>query len=100
MSVSVTSLRIAMIVIIVVAVLIIIEASWSLQTINSTAGDACNCSGVSTDQLNSLRTLEIIMLLVGIGIAVYAVVMLILPTSKARAEAGERIRERFKRKET
>ena len=98
MAARLTTLRIALIVILIVAILIIVEASWSLQTIIATNGDGCACSGVSDNQLSNLRNFEILMLLVGIGIAIYAILMLFIPTSDARRKAGDKIRERFNRK--
>lgn len=93
-----TSSRITLIVMIIVAILIIIEAGWSLQLINSTAGDSCACSGVTDSQLAGMRAFEIIMLLIGIAIAAYAAIMLLMPPkSLAVTSAGERIRERFNR---
>lgn len=85
-------------IIIIVAILVVIHASWTLNTINSTAGDACACSGVNDSQLAALRTYTIIALLVAIGVAIYATVMLLIPTAEARHEAGSRVRERFNRK--
>ena len=98
MAASLTTLRIALIIIIIVAILVVIHASWTLNTINSTVGDECACSGVSDSQLSGLRTYTIIALLLAIGVAIYAVVMLLIPTAEARREAGSRYRERFNRK--
>ena len=67
---------------------------------NSTAGDTCACSGVSDGQLTALRTYSIIALLVAIGVLIYAVIMLLIPTSEARTQFVDRSRQRFNRKTT
>ena len=100
MAVASITFRVALIVIVIVAVLIIIHASWSLSQISSTRGDDCACSGVSDGDLNSLRIYNIIMLLVGIGLLVYAIVMWLIPTAEARKVQGARMRDRFIRKDT
>ncbi len=89
---------IALIVIIIVAVLIIIEASWSLWAVNSTVGnETCNCSGISNSSLSSLRTFETIMLLLGIGLLIYAIVLLIIPTPEKRRSSFQSLGRRMER---
>lgn len=79
MTVRNLSFQIALVIIIVIAILIIIHASWTLAQLNRTVGDSCTCSGVSDMDLNNLKMMSVLMLLVGIGILIYAVIMLLLP---------------------
>ncbi len=98
MAVRTTTFQIALIVIIIVGILIVIHASWTLAQLNRTVGTACACSGASDNDLNNLRTYSIIMLLVGIGILFYSVIMFLVPTSARRDEVSGSVRERFSRK--
>lgn len=95
MPVRTTTFQVAMIVIIIVAVLIIIHSSWTLAQLNKTTGDACTCSGVSDMDINNLRIYSVFMILVGIGILVYAVLMLLMPTAEKRQAYRQGITERF-----
>jgi len=84
-----------MIVIIVVAVLIIIHSSWTLAQLNRTVGDSCTCSGITDMDINNLRIYSVLMLLAGIGILVYAVLMLLMPTAEKRMALRQGITERY-----
>jgi hypothetical protein len=79
MTVRNSTFQIALVITIVVAILIIIYASWSLAQLNRTVGDSCTCSGVTDVELNNLKMMSVLILLVGIGILIYAVIMLLLP---------------------
>ena len=87
---KVSSYWIALIVIIVVGILIIIHSSWTLTQLNRTVGDTCACSGVSDMDLNNLKVMSVIMLLVGIGILIYAIIMMLLPMEDRRRIYMER----------
>lgn len=93
-----TASLIALIVIIIVAVLIIIEASWSLWLVNTVkTNDICECSGVSSSSIGSLRAYEIVMLIIGLGLLVYAIVLLIIPTPEKRKATFASTGRRFER---
>jgi len=95
---SPTASLIALIVIIIVAVLIIIEASWTLWMVNTVKStDTCICSGVSPSTISSLRAYEIVMLLLGLGILIYAIVLLIIPTKEKRQKVLRSTGRRFER---
>jgi phage shock protein PspC (stress-responsive transcriptional regulator) len=95
MAVRTITFQIALIVIIVVAVLIIINSSWNLAQLNKTVGDACTCSGISDMDINNLRIYSVFMLLVGIGLLVYAVLMFLMPTAEKRMALRQGIAERY-----
>ena len=100
MGVSSTTFRIALLVIIIVAILIITQSAWAIWFANRSGGDSCACSGVNDNDIFSLRSYNIFMLLIGIGILVYALVMLTMPGYEKRRRAGEYVREKFVRKDT
>lgn len=95
MAVRTVTFQVAMIVIIVVAVLIIIHSSWTLAQLNRTVGDSCVCSGTTDMDINNLRIYSVFMVLVGIGIMIYAVLMLLIPTAEKRMALRQGITERF-----
>jgi uncharacterized membrane protein YgaE (UPF0421/DUF939 family) len=95
MAVRSTTFQIAIIVMLVVAIILIIQSSWTLAQLNKTVGEGCSCSGVTDQDLNSLRMFNIITILVGLGVSVYAVLMLIMPTKAKREEVKGRIASRF-----
>lgn len=99
--VKVSTFQIALIVIIVVGVLIAIHASWTLSQLNRTEGDSCACSGVSDGDLNGLKMMSVLLLLVGIGIIIYGVIMLLLPMNEKPHHTmleREGITERYSRR--
>lgn len=82
MKVSDTTFRVFLVVLLIVSILIIIQASWSLWFDNTVQGDNCACSGVTTSEINSKKILDIFLLIIGIALAIYAcVVLLIMPGS-------------------
>uniref|UniRef100_A0A6C0CGM4 Uncharacterized protein n=1 Tax=viral metagenome TaxID=1070528 RepID=A0A6C0CGM4_9ZZZZ len=81
---KITAFRIALVVIIVVAILIIIHAAWTLAQANRTVGDTCACSGVTDMDLYNLKVMSVFMLLIGIGLLIYGVVMILLPMEEKR----------------
>jgi tellurite resistance protein TehA-like permease len=95
MAVKSTTFQVALIVILIVGLLLIIQSSWTLAQLNKTVADACNCSGVTDQDVNSLKMYAIITLLVGLGVVVYAILMFIMPTSEKRKEFQKRISARF-----
>ena len=96
MAVSQLTFRIFLVIILIVAIIVIIQSSWSLWLTERTEGDSCACSGVTTPQLDSKRILDIITLLVGIALLIYAVLLLFLtpdssgtPTSCRLGKTGK-----------
>jgi len=102
MAVRTTTFFVALIIIVVVAILIIIQSSWSIWLTNTVEGDDCDCSGVTDSDLSSLRVFNIIMIIIAIGLIIYAVILYFIPTAEARERTSEsfRKRERFTRKAT
>lgn len=105
MGVRTTTFRVALMIIVIVAILVIIEASWSIWFVNRSGGDDCPCTGITNSNINSMRGFQIFMLIAGIALIVYAVVMFYIPTAEKRRVVGERvqsegrlIREKFVRK--
>ena len=78
MTVSQLTFRIFLVIILIVAIIVIIQASWSLWFDGRIKGDSCDCSGVTDPQIKSKRILDIITLLIGIALLIYAVVLLFL----------------------
>lgn len=89
MAVRSSTFQIALIVILIVGIILIIQSSWTLAQLNKTVGDTCNCSGVTDQDLTSLRMFAIITLFVGIGVIIYATLMLMMP-GKVKSEHHER----------
>lgn len=98
MAVRSITFQIALIVIIIVGIILIIQSSWTLAQLNKTRGDNCACSGITDQELNSLRIYSIITLLVGLGIIVYAILMFLMPTKEKRMVLHDKIAERFSSK--
>lgn len=97
MGVRTTTFRVALLIIVIVCVLIIVSASWTMWFDNIVEGSTCTCSGVSDNDKTMLRNFQIIMLLVGIGVLIYAIVMFFIPTAERREEARRHMHERFNR---
>lgn len=104
MPVRTTTFRVALAIILLIAILIIIEASWSIWFVNRSGGDDCPCTGITNSNINSMRGYQVFMLIAGIVLLIYAIVMFYIPTAEKRRVAGERvssqIAERFVRKES
>jgi hypothetical protein len=104
MPVRTTTFRVALAIILLVAILIIIEASWSIWFVNRSGGDDCPCTGITNSNINSMRGYQVFMLILGIVLLIYAIVMFYIPTAERRRVAGERVRsqisERFVRKDS
>ena len=75
MGVNLATFQIVLIVMIIVGVILIVHSAWVLSQLNSTIGDECLCSGVSTSQVNSLYIFSVMVLLVGIAMIIYALVL-------------------------
>jgi hypothetical protein len=96
MAVKSSTFQIALLVILIVGIILIIQSSWTLAQLNKTVGDACSCSGVTDQDLTSLRMFATVTLFAGIGVIVYAVLMLIMPGgSKVDHSQHGRIASRF-----
>lgn len=95
MAVKSITFQVALMVIIIVGLLIVIHSAWTLGQLNRIVGDDCPCSGVDDHELNHSRTFSTVMLLAGIGIMIYAVIMLLVPTSVKRDNLRAATRERF-----
>jgi len=80
MAVSLASYQIVLIVIILIGIILVIHAAWVLAELNKTVGDQCLCSGVSDQEISSLRVYTIIGLLVGIGAIIFGVIMFFIPS--------------------
>ena len=91
MAVRTITFQVALIVIIIVGILIVIHSAWMLAELNRVNGTPCPCSGVTDVELNRSRTFSILMLLIGLGIIIYAVVMFFIPTSERREYYRERL---------
>lgn len=113
MEVQLTTFRIFLVIILIVAIIIIIQASWSLWLSNTVEGDDCGCSNISDSQLQSKRILDIITLLIGIALLIYSVVLLLftpgvvgsdkrtyadVPQRRFNVQPYDATRERFIRK--
>ena len=105
MTVRTTTFRVALLIIVIIAILVVIEASWSIWFVNRSGGDDCPCTGITNSNINSMRGFQIFMLILGSALIVYAVLMFYIPTAEKRQVAGQRIRsqanmvrERFVRK--
>lgn len=87
MQVSQTTFRVFLVVLLIVSIIIIIQASWSLWFANTVVGDSCECSGVDSSEINSKKVLDIILLLIGIALFIYtAVVLLATPGTLGQAQ--------------
>jgi len=96
MAVKSSTFQIALIVILIIGVILIIQSSWTLAQLNKTIGDGCNCSGVSNQELDSLRLFAILTLLAGLGVIVYAILMLMMPSKQEKPkEVQGHIASRF-----
>jgi heme/copper-type cytochrome/quinol oxidase subunit 4 len=78
MGVNLATFQIVLIVTIIVGVIMIIYSAWVMTQLNSTVGDECLCSGVSTQQVNSLYIFSVITLLIGIALVIHGVIFLFL----------------------
>lgn len=90
MSVKSSTYQIALIVILIIGIILIIHSSWVLSQLNKTVGNDCSCSGVTDQDLNALKTFTIITLLSGLGIVIYAVLMLIWPATQRETQNYDR----------
>jgi hypothetical protein len=81
MEISLTAYRIFLMVILIIAVILIIQAAWSIWFDNTVVGDTCPCSGVNNSEINSKRVIDIILLIVGAILFVYAFVLLLIVPS-------------------
>jgi phage shock protein PspC (stress-responsive transcriptional regulator) len=97
MTVKSVTFQVALVIIIIVAVLIIIQSSWTLSQLSRLSGDPCECSGVTDMEIYNLRMYSIIMLIVGLGILIYAILMMLMPGGEKRHASGTHINERFTR---
>ena len=75
-------LRIILIVVLIVAVLVIIQSSWNIWTLNQVVGDDCACSGLSDGGVSAPTIFNIVMLVVGILLALWIVYLLLQSTCK------------------
>lgn len=95
MAVRSITFQIALIVLIIVGIILIVQSSWTLTQLNKTVGDTCACSGVTDQELNSLRIMSILTLLIGLGIIVYAIIMFIMPTKEKRQKLQEKLHNKI-----
>lgn len=95
MVVKSSTFQIALIVILIIGVILIIQSSWTLAQLNKTIGDACNCSGVTDQDLTSLRMFAILTLFAGIGVMIYAILMLMMPGKNKIDTSPSHIATRF-----
>lgn len=95
MAVRSSTFQIALIVILIIGVILIVQSTWTLAQLNKTIGSECNCSGVTDQDLNSLRAFSVITLLVGLGVIVYAILMLLMPSKQKQVMNQGYIATRF-----